>query len=170
MQYIQLFWRAQNVNQLRLLLLANNSFFYQQHTTCTANVLELNVSKTKELVVDFQRTYPWSSAILEFNKWAATGSQESTPETFLFKKCGISRNAMVQFYRAAVESILTYAITVWFGNMSAEDRRQLDKVVRTASRIVGCDLPPLSDIYKARLQKKGLKDLKDLSHLANNLF
>lgn len=79
-------------------------------------------------------------------------------------------NGMVQFYRAAVESILTYAITVWFGNMSAEDRRQLDRVVRTASKIIGCNLPPLAVIYKARLQKKGLKILKDSSHPANNLF
>ncbi len=86
------------------------------------------------------------------------------------KKCGISRDGMVQFFRAAAESILTYAITVRFGNTLAEGRRQLDKEVHTAFRITGCDLPLLAVIHKARLQKKGLIILKDPSHLANNLF
>lgn len=35
-------------------------------------------------------------------------------------------------------------------NMSAHDRRQLDKMVRTASRITECDLPPLAEIHKAK--------------------
>ena len=56
-------------------------------------------------------------------------------------------DGMVQLYSAAVEGTLTYTITVWLSNMSAEDRKQLDKVVRTASRIIGCDLPPLAEIY-----------------------
>lgn len=58
--------------------------------------------------------------------------------------------------RAAAESSLTYAITVWFGNVSADDRRQLDKVVRIAQRIIWCDFPPLAEVYEARLQKEGL--------------
>lgn len=113
------------------------------------NNSELNISKTKELAVDFCRS------------WTATNSQATIPSTLKrgekprlsclrrLKECGrpIHGDATVQFYWAAVENILTDAITVWFGSGSAEDRRQLDKVVRTDSRIIGCGLPPLEEIH-----------------------
>lgn len=63
-----------------------------------------------------------------------------------------SRSGLVQFHRAAVEGVITSALSVWFGSMSAEYRRQLDIEVFTVSRSAG--------FYKVRLQKKVLKFLK----------
>lgn len=44
---------------------------------------------------------------------------------------------------AAVERFLP-------GNTSAEDKRQLDKVLPSPSRIIGCDLPLLEEISNTR--------------------
>lgn len=41
-------------------------------------------------------------------------------------------------------------------------------MVHPASKITWCDLPPLAEIYNARLQRTGLKVLKD-SHPADGL-
>lgn len=76
------------------------------------------------------------------------------------KKGGVSSKGLLQFYRAAAESILTFAIPVWFGSVSAEEERQLNKVVHNASKITGYEIPSLAEIYKARLPTKGLKILK----------
>ena len=69
-----------------------------------------------------------------------------------------------------VESILTFAITVWFGSVSAEKEKQLNRIVRTGSKITGCVVPSISEIYRVRLKEKGLKTLKDSSHLSNCPF
>ena len=96
---------------------------------CNANNVELNVSKTKELVVDFHRSCGDhlrlvinNTEIQQVGSYKFLGfhwySQESTPETFIFKTPEkmwyISRNDEVRFYQyeAAVESILTNAITM----------------------------------------------------------
>lgn len=87
-------------------------------------------------------------------------SEESTPEASLFKtvgkKCGISSNGMVHFYRAALESILINAITVWFGDLSVRDRDLLDKVCVVHPELLEVIYHTYQISYKSRLQKKTL--------------
>ena len=59
------------------------------------------------------------------------------------KKFGLRRQILVQFYRSAIESILTFSIFVWFGGISQRQRGRLDRVVKTASKIVGSELTSL---------------------------
>lgn len=65
------------------------------------------------------------------------------------KKYGVSSKGSLHFCREAVESILTFGITARFGRASAEDKRQLNKVVLAASKVTGCEVPSLPEIYKA---------------------
>ena len=86
------------------------------------------------------------------------------------KKFGMACKGMQQFYQATIESVLTFSITVWYGNSTVQQRMRLDRNVHTASKIVGCSLPPISDIYEARIHRRGLKTLQDKLHPANSLF
>ena len=43
---------------------------------------------------------------------------------------------LVNFYRSIIESILTWSIMVWFGNMTDADRNSLSRVIRTARRLI----------------------------------
>ncbi len=86
------------------------------------------------------------------------------------KKFGISKVGMVNFYRAVIESVLTFSLIVWFGSSTAQQRSQINNITRVASRIIGYDLPTIDEIYVSRLQKKGLKILKDPLHPARHLF
>ena len=64
---------------------------------------------------------------------------------------------LVNFYRSIIESILTGSIMVWFGNMTEYDRNALSRVIRTARRLTGVDLPALMDtIPKPGLQQNEL--------------
>ncbi|KAK3506083.1 hypothetical protein QTP70_003694 [Hemibagrus guttatus] len=58
------------------------------------------------------------------------------------------------FYRGTIESILSSCITVWFGNCTVSDRKTLQRIVRTAEKIIGVSLPSITDIYTTRCIRK----------------
>lgn len=70
------------------------------------------------------------------------------------KKFGVIVEAMLYFYSATVESVLDFSITAWYGNTTALLRRQVERVVCTASKIIGCNLPSLLFIYATHTRCK----------------
>ena len=50
---------------------------------------------------------------------------------------GVSKNIMLIFYRATIESILQYGITSWFGNLTVKSKTQISNLVKTAGKIIG---------------------------------
>uniref|UniRef100_A0A9J7Y2A6 Uncharacterized protein n=1 Tax=Cyprinus carpio carpio TaxID=630221 RepID=A0A9J7Y2A6_CYPCA len=77
---------------------------------------------------------------------------------------------LVNFYRCAIESILTSCITVWYGNCSVADRKALHKVVKTTQRITGTPLPAIEDIQRKCCLRRACSILKDSSHPDHRLF
>ena len=164
---------------------------------CNDNNLDLNTGKTKEMVVDFRTKNKTPIAPLtikgqtiervESFKFLGTtiscslSWQDNTDiivkkaQQRLFflrqlKKFGLRREILKQFYRATVESVLTFSIIVWYGNLTDRQKQQLSRVVKTASKIVGDELPSLDSIYKERVKVRALKIVGDSAHPANNLF
>ena len=76
----------------------------------------------------------------------------------------------MQFYRSIIESILTFSLTTWFGSTTQQNRDDLQRVVRSASKIIGCDVPPLQLLYDERLVRKAKSILRDESHPAHSIF
>ncbi|KAK3508914.1 hypothetical protein QTP70_013725 [Hemibagrus guttatus] len=61
----------------------------------------------------------------------------------------------------------------WFGNSTMQDRRALQRVVRSAESIIHTKLPDLHSkqaVYSKRCWTKARKIVKDLSHTNNGLF
>ena len=163
---------------------------------CDTNNLQLNASKTREMIVDFRkRKSPLAPIIVNgdsikrvdcFKFLGTIISNDLTWENntdavvkkaqqrlfFLrqLKKFGLRRAILVQFYRSAIESILTFSICVWFGGISQRQRGRLDRVVKTASKIVGSELTSLTAIYKDRSKKRAGKIISDQTHPAHHLF
>ncbi|XP_070193949.1 uncharacterized protein [Littorina saxatilis] len=163
---------------------------------CDNNNLLLNATKTKEMVVDFRRKKgPVAPLIIngdpiemvDFFKFLGTTISNDlcwddnvddivkrARQRLYFlrqlKKFRLSQVILVQFYRAVVESILTFSITVWYGNTSQLLKNKLERVVRTASRIVGCELPSLASLYAKRMLSRAQKIVADESHPGHPLF
>ena len=76
----------------------------------------------------------------------------------------------MKFYRAVIESVLTKSFTVWYGHTTVDDRKRLNKVVRTATWIVGCELPALEELYRDRVMKKANSIKDDEFHPAHHLI
>ena len=143
---------------------------------CDTNNLQLNASKTQEMIVDFRKIKnPLAPIIVNSDSiervdcfkflgtiissdlaWENnTDAVVKKAQQRLFflcqlKKFGLRREILVQFYRSAIESILTFSICVWFGGISQHQRIRLDREVKTASKIVGSELTSLTAIYKDR--------------------
>ena len=62
------------------------------------------------------------------------------------KKFAVNREIWTQLYRAVIESVLSFSMTVWYGSTTQAEKNSLDRVVRTASKIIDCQLPSLGSI------------------------
>ncbi len=86
------------------------------------------------------------------------------------RKFNLPQELLKQFYSVIIESVLCTSITVWFSSATKSDLRRLQKVVRTAERIIGTTLPTLQELYLSRVSKRADKMTLDPSHPAHSLF
>ena len=86
------------------------------------------------------------------------------------KKFNLSKSILTSFYRCVIESVLTFSIIVLFSSITAEDEYKLNRIVRTASKIIDTQLPSLEELYKLRLRNRSNKIINDPSHPAHNIF
>ncbi len=135
----------------------NNEAAYReevQHLTnwCFQNNLDLNTTKTKEIIVDFRRSRRTEHSALSIH-----GEEVERVESFKFlgvhisadvtwtthishqvrkaqqrlyflrklKHAHLPHHLLTNFYRSAIESILTYCCTVWFSSCTEENKKDL---------------------------------------------
>ncbi|KAI4886435.1 hypothetical protein NFI96_011889 [Prochilodus magdalenae] len=135
---------------------------------CSTNNLSLNVSKTKELIIDFRkggRTHtPLNIGgtlvervssfkflgvhLAEDLTWTTNTShlvrkaQQRLHFLPRLRRVNLPQQLLCNFYRSTVESILTSCITVWYGSATS------------AEHIAASTLPPIQDIYDKRCLRK----------------
>uniref|UniRef100_A0A672NIE3 Reverse transcriptase domain-containing protein n=1 Tax=Sinocyclocheilus grahami TaxID=75366 RepID=A0A672NIE3_SINGR len=162
---------------------------------CSLN-LELNMLKTVEMTVDFRRNPPalppltimdsTVTAVESFRFLGTTISQDLKWDTHIdsivkkaqqrlyflpqLRKFNLPQELLKQFYSAIIESVLCTSITVWFSSATKSDLRRLQRVVRTAERIIGTTLPALQELYSSRVSKRAGRITLDPSHPAHSLF
>lgn len=87
------------------------------------------------------------------------------------RKAGLNHRPLTQADGGLVESVLCCTgVTVWYGNTTLEERKALQRVIQTAERITGTQLPSIETIYTERCQKRGGRIMKDLSRPAHSLL
>ena len=112
---------------------------------CNDNNLELNVNKTKEMIVDFRRKKSSSPSPLVIDgrtveivqhfkflgstissnlKWelhVVNIVEKAQQRLYVLRRLrsfGLTTQVMLIYYRAVIESVLTFSITVWFGSIT----------------------------------------------------
>ena len=63
-----------------------------------------------------------------------------------------------------------YAITVWYGGATVEDKSKLEKLVETASKVIGTDLPSVECIYNDRLANRTFLIMDEVTHPSHKFF
>lgn len=177
----------------------NNEIAYRKEVQnlsawCTDN--DLNIKKTKEIIIDYRRnkikhnglcingkevervaTFKFLGVhIAEDLTWSQNTShiiKKAQQKMFFLRtlKCnGLPQELLTRFYRCTIESTLTYCCTVWHSSCTAAERKDLQRVVKTAERIIGSPQPNLSEIYSSRLLTRATNIRQDTSHPGHSLF
>lgn len=165
-------------------------------TLCADNCLILNSSKTKELIINFRRnsadptplyingdcvervldykflgTYISSDLTWTRNTTAAVKkAQQRLHFLRILKQNHLQEKLLLSFYRCSIESVLTYCISVWYASCSAADRRDLQRIINTAQKIIGCPLSSLEVLSCSYCINGATRILKDPSHPGHHLF
>ncbi|KAL0199541.1 hypothetical protein M9458_002728, partial [Cirrhinus mrigala] len=163
---------------------------------CSHNNLELNTLKTVEMTVDFRRNPPalppltimdstvtsvetfrfLGTTLTQNLKWdnhidlIVKKAQQRLYFLHQLRKFNLPKELLKQFYSAIIESVLCTSITVWFSSANKTDLRRLQRIVRTAERIICKTLPTLQELYSSRVSKRAGKIILDPSHPAHILF
>ena len=90
-------------------------------------------------------------------------------QLYFLRSFGLTTQALLNVYRAVIECVLTFSITVWFGSITQKETFRLNRVVKPASRIIGKDLPSLEILYQQRLLGRATLISQDSSHPAYDL-
>ncbi len=163
---------------------------------CSFNNLELNTLKTIKKFMDFRRNPPalppltiMNSTVTAMESFRFLGTTISEDLKWdnhiesIVKKAHqrlyylrhlrtfkLPQELLKQFNSAIIESVLCTSITVWFSSATKSDLRRLQRVVRTAERIIGTTLTTLQELYLSRVSKRAGKITLDPSHPAHSLF
>ncbi len=160
---------------------------------CQDNCLSLNVSITKELIVDFRKRQqrPYTPLMISgtpvervssFKYLGVNISEDLTWTAHIqtqvkkarqrlyhlrqLRKFRVSPAILKTFYSGAIESVLTQCISVCYNNATNQDC----KALRLAEHISGSALPSLQDIYLKRCKSRAAKIIKDSNHPGNHFF
>ncbi|KAK3574279.1 hypothetical protein QTP86_004378 [Hemibagrus guttatus] len=163
---------------------------------CKDNNLSLNVEKTKEMVVDLRSAQSDHSPlningskveIVKSTKFLGVHLAEDL--TWLLNTRSITKKAqrrlyflrslrkahlppliLTTFYRGTIESILSSCITAWFGNCTTSDCKTLQRIVRTAEKIIGVSLDSITAMYTVHYIRKAKSIVDDPTHPSHTLF
>ena len=147
---------------------------------CNKHHLELNVSKTKELIVDFRRgqnsiepvmigndaveivdTFKYLGVVLDskldFKAHVQAVQKKSQQRLHVLRRLRsfeLDPKLIQNLYRSIIEPILTYCGPIVFPSLSISERNKLLNISRSAEKISGKKNPKISDIvHKATVHK-----------------
>ena len=67
---------------------------------------------------------------------------------------GVGPRLLELFYRATVESVLTFNSLCFFGSITERDRARLSKITKTASRLIGRPVNDLNDLFEGKVVRR----------------
>ena len=165
-------------------------------TWCKNNFLDLNVDKTKEMVIDFRKKTSVVPDLVidgakvervsEYKYLGTTIDDQlnfTTNVNTIHKKCqsrlyclrklrnfGVNGTVLQGFYRCFIESVLTFSIICWYGSLSVKNKNVLSKIVNVCSKIVGVRQESLNALYERRAVRKARVMAVDESHGLSKYF
>ena len=150
-------------------------------TWCEDHCLSLNVKKTKELVIDFRikknplsplvikdqeieqvQTYKYLGVIIDDKlNWqmhsSAVCKKLNRRMFFLRKLRSLKIDAVILslFYRSTIQSILSFCISAWGGNIRYKDKCTMNRIIKKACKICSnINLPYFDELHLANTTSK----------------
>ena len=158
---------------------------------CDQNYLQLNVTKTKEMVIDFRKTKTIPDPVilrgenvervtsykylgttvdqsLSWNENTQIIIKKANSRLYCLRKLhtfNVNRNILQLFFSSVLCSVLTFGVVSWGGNITQGDRNKIERLIRKGGRVVGGGITEtMTDMYDRRLYSKVNQILNDDTH------
>ena len=156
---------------------------------CDQNKLLLNTDITKEFIIDFRITkdnvlplkingkeieqvvqYKYLGVIID-NKlnWEPQSSavyKKINKRMFFLRKLNsfkVDNTLLYLLYNSIIQSIVSFCIIAWGGNTLCKSSSKINRVIKRASRITGCELPNV-DLLLRSLSLKKINRIEHTDH------
>ena len=165
-------------------------------TWCDQSFLQLNVNKTKDMIIDFRTSAPVPSVttvkgtdleLVDSYKYLGTIIdrkllfKENTlavcskvqQRLFFLRKMrsfSVCSTMMMMFYRSFIESVLSFCMASWYGNLNQEYKDKLDRHVKGASKIIGVYQAQLSVVYEQQVLRIAKNIIGSPAHPLHRAF
>jgi len=159
---------------------------------CDQNYLNLNVKKTKEMVLDFRKNrsvvpelviksetvervhdYKYLGMVIDDKLTGSKNSQlvyskciQRVHHLRILRNINIDCKILTLLYKSIIESILCFSVTTWYGNISCQQKKKLKKIVKVSSKL-GVNVTSLQDLYDKCTTEQTKKIMKDEQHPLN---
>ena len=157
---------------------------------CKDNFLSVNVTKTKELVIDFRiiknpfvpleieskivecvESYKYLGMTLDnelnWHLHISTLCSKLSQRLYFLRKLKtfkINADILNLFYSAMLQSLITFGITCWGGSLLEGDSDLINSIIHKAEKVIGRSLPNVSELYSVKAESKCKHIIKDKSH------
>ncbi len=79
-------------------------------------------------------------------------------------KFHIDKTLLIMFYHAYIESVLSFCLVSWYGNLSLKKRKSVAQIAKWASRLIGEPLLTPVSLYIRQVQRVGASILSYILH------
>ena len=163
---------------------------------CSNNFLHLNVSKTKEMCIDFRRNRTVNSPIvingelveqvdsfkylgvildekLSFTKHVTAVQKKSQQRLHVLRKLRafyVDPLLLLHLYRSIIEPLITYCSICYYPALSVKNHNRLLKISHVSAKIIGLPTPMLSEIIDHAILKKARAVATESYHPLSTFF
>lgn len=158
--------------------------------------LEQNISKTKEMVINFGRSttgpptlqidgqtierveeYKYLGTIIDHRltfksntDWIFNKCQQHLHFLCKLRRLQVNKSILQLFYKSFIQSTLTFSILARFGSLSEVSKCHLNKIIRVSGKIVGRPQTPLGTIFERHALKKAQLISSDSTHILQDQY
>ena len=163
---------------------------------CKEHSLHLNVSKTKEIVIDFRKSQHVHPNViidgetveqvenykylgvhvnnkLDWTVHTSSVISKINQRMFFVRKLNyfkVDKTLISLFYQSVIQSIISFCICIWGGNANSKAISKIDSVAKYASKITCSDQLLFDQILSKFTEKKIIKIMKDQTHPLNEFI
>ena len=161
---------------------------------CNDHSLQLNVSKTKEIIFDFRKNQDGHDAVeidgqvverveeykylgvtvnerLDWSEHASNVLSKIDQRLYFVRKLkyfNIDNTLISLFYRSAIQSLISFCVCVWGGNLNCREACKFDRVARRVFKMTNIEQDSFLQIFNKSCLRKIEKIIKDKDHPLSN--
>lgn len=163
---------------------------------CDADDLELNVAKTKEMIVDFRKGVTAhdpvvikGSGVEIVHEYDYLGTRVASDLCWIanikkqvakamkrlyhlrkLREFKVNPSILKLFYTSIIESVMLFGVAVWGGNLPKAAIKMLERVQRYGRRICGVPVTSWHKVYEEKAKQLAQKIMDDSMHPLNKYF